>query len=293
MIVACIPAYNEERDLGPIVIKAAKFVDKIIVCDDGSNDLTSEIAKRLDCDLIVHEHRLGKGVALKTLFERAIELKADIIVTLDGDGQHRPEDIPGIIEPILNGDADIVVGSRFINDYNNVPTHRIIGNNVMTSFTRLLSSDVFKDLTDSQSGFRAFDKSILEDIKLKEKGMGVDSEILIAASKNKIKIKEVPISVIYNGDEGSTFGPVHHGFDVFYSLFKIASDQKPMLFFGLPGVILIIIGLFFSFRVLNIFYDIGEIAIGSALISVSLMVIGFLSITTAIILQVIQNNKNL
>lgn len=291
LIVACIPAYNEERDLGPVIIKTSKFVDKIIVCDDGSTDLTSEIAKRLGVDLIVHDKRLGKGVALKNLFEKALGLKADIIVTLDSDGQHHANDIPVLIAPILSGDADIVVGSRFIRKSKDVPPYRVIGNSVLTSFTRLLSDDTFRDLTDSQSGFRAYSKNVIEYVKIHEKGMGVDSEILISASSGSFKIVEVPISVSYFGSEGSSLNPVHHVLDVFQSLFKIASEQKPLLYFGLPGVIMIFGGLIMGFRVVSIFLDTRAIATGSGFISVGLIVIGFLATTTAVVLQVILNNR--
>lgn len=291
LIVACIPAYNEQRDIGPVIIKTSKFVDKIIVCDDGSNDLTSEISNQLGCDVIVHSSRIGKGAALKDLFEKALHIGADIIVTLDGDGQHNPEEIPSLIEPILNSEMDIVIGSRFIKKYNDVPPYRAIGNNVFTSFTRLLSNPNFEVLTDSQSGFRAYSKNVIEYVKIHEKGMGIDSEILISASNGSFKVVEVPISVSYVGSEGSSLNPVHHSLDVFNSLFKIASEQKPLLYFGLPGVIMILVGLIMGFRVISIFMDTRTIATGSGLISVGLVVIGFLATTTAVVLQVILNNR--
>jgi len=291
LIVACIPVYNEERDLGPIVIKTSKYVDKIIICDDGSTDLSSEIAKRLGCDVIKHNRRLGKGVALKDLFEKALDIGGDVIVTLDGDGQHFPKDIPLLIEPIQNKDADMVIGSRFLGKTNSVPFHRAIGNNAMTSFTRLLSDENLKDLSDSQSGFRAYSRKVLENVRVREQGMGVDSEILVSASNSNFKITEASISVVYRGNEGSTFGPVRHGFDVFYSLFKIASEQKPLVYFGLPGLLLIFAGILVGFRVLNIFLDNQAIATGSALISVGLVILGFISIMMAIILQVISTRK--
>jgi len=287
LIVACIPVYNEERDLGPIVIKTSKYVDKIIICDDGSTDLSSEIAKRLGCDVIKHNRRLGKGVALKDLFEKALDIGGDVIVTLDGDGQHFPKDIPLLIEPIQNKDADMVIGSRFLGKTNSVPFHRAIGNNAMTSFTRLLSDENLKDLSDSQSGFRAYSRKVLEHVRVRERGMGVDSEILISASSVDFKITEVSISAFYSGNEGSTFGPVHHGFDVFYSLFKIASEQKPLVYFGIPGLLMILGGILMGFRVLNIFLDNQAIATGSAIISVGLAIVGFIAIMMAIILRVI------
>ncbi len=289
LIIACIPAYNEERDIAPIIIKTLKFVDKIIVCDDGSTDLTSKIAQNLGCELIIHKKRLGKGVALKALFERALELRGDIIVTLDGDGQNQPENIPSLIENIQNGNVDMVVGSRFLTNSKDVPLYRSIGNSFFTSFTSLLSDEGFRDLTDSQSGFRAYSRKVLKYVKIQEQGMGVDSEILVSASKGSFKVNEVPISISYIGNEGSTFGPVHHSLDIFYSLFKIASEQKPLLYFGLPSLIMIFLGFLMGFRVLSIFFENGAIATGSAFISVALIVVGFLGTTTAVVLQVIIN----
>lgn len=291
LIVACIPAFNEERDLGPVVVKASNFVDRVIVCDDGSSDMTSEIARRLGCDLIIHKKRLGKGAALKDLFEKALDLGANIIITLDGDGQHHPEDIPALLDRIKNGNANIVIGSRFLKKSKDVPSYRIIGNSVMNSFTRLLSSENFGKLTDSQSGFRAYSKNVLEYVNVREKGMGVDSEILISASDGSFKVVEVPISVSYNGREGSTLSPVHHTLDVFYSLLRIASEQKPLLYFGLSGLIMILAGFLMGYRVLSIFLETRGIAIGSAIISVGLIVVGFLSTTTAVVLQVLVNAK--
>jgi|TARA_B100001971_G_scaffold65136_1_gene59901 glycosyltransferase involved in cell wall biosynthesis len=289
LIIACVPAYNEERDLGPVVLKTMKFVDKVIVCDDGSTDLTAEVAKQLGCNLIIHNSRLGKGIAQKALFEEALDLGAKIIVTLDADGQHSPEDIPALIEPILGGGIDIVNGSRFLKKSKEMPLHRVIGNNILTSFTRLLSNEAFKELTDSQSGFRAYSRKVLENVRIKEKGMGVDSEILINASTGSFKVKEVPISVSYDGNEGSTFNPINHGLNVFYSLFRLASEQKPIVYFGLPGLILVIAGILMGFRVLNIFLDIGVIAVGSAFISIGLIIVGSIASTTAIVLQVFLN----
>jgi glycosyltransferase involved in cell wall biosynthesis len=88
-IIACIPAYNEEKTIAKVIIKTQKYVDKVIVCDDGSKDMTSEIAERLGAIVIKHERNMGKGEALRNLFKKAIELNADIVITLDGDGQHR------------------------------------------------------------------------------------------------------------------------------------------------------------------------------------------------------------
>jgi glycosyltransferase involved in cell wall biosynthesis len=112
-VVACIPAFNEEGRIGGVVVQARKYVDRVVVCDDGSGDLTGEIAEGLGAVVIRHGRNLGKGAALRSAFLRARELGADVVVMLDADGQHDPEEIPGLVEPILKGAADMVVVSRY------------------------------------------------------------------------------------------------------------------------------------------------------------------------------------
>ncbi len=109
-----IPAFNEEQSIARIIIEAQKHADTVIVCDDGSTDLTAQIAERLGADVVRHEENCGYGAAIKSLFKRALEFGADVLVTLDGDGQHDASEIPQVIEPIIEGNADVVIGSRFI-----------------------------------------------------------------------------------------------------------------------------------------------------------------------------------
>ena len=127
LIVAAIPAFNVEKTIARLVLETQKFVDVVLVCDDGSTDCTAEIAERMGADVIRHERNLGYGAAIKTLFSMARELNADVLVTLDGDGQHDPREIPRLIEPVLENNADIVLGSRFLGDKekdNEVPRYR-------------------------------------------------------------------------------------------------------------------------------------------------------------------------
>ena len=106
--MACIPAYNEERCIGPVVLKTLEFVDLVIVCDDGSEDLTGQIAAMMGATVITHERNRGYGAAIRSLQEEALRLGADIVVTLDGDGQHYPADIPQILDAMELGDSDIL-----------------------------------------------------------------------------------------------------------------------------------------------------------------------------------------
>ena len=155
-VVAAIPAHNEEKTIARVVLQAQLHVDKVVVCDDGSSDLTADIAERVGADLVRHEKTLGYGAAIQSLFKWAKRANADIMVTLDGDGQHNPNEIPVLAEPVLKGKADIVVGSRFLGDAekkNGMPKYRRLGIKVITKLTGAASDN---RLSDAQSGFRVY-----------------------------------------------------------------------------------------------------------------------------------------
>jgi glycosyltransferase involved in cell wall biosynthesis len=193
MIVAVIPAYNEEKTIGPILEKARSFADKIIIVDDGSTDKTAEIAKQYGVGVLSHVINRGLGAALRTGFAAALKENAEMVVTLDADGQHNPEDIPKLIEPIKNGSADAVIGSRFLKN-EKAPLFRKIANWVGNAVTYLFFGIW---VTDSQSGFRAFSRKALLKIHLKSSGMEVSSEIIKEIKRNNLRLAEVPIKPVY------------------------------------------------------------------------------------------------
>ena len=203
-----IPAYNEEKNIAGIITKLKKYTNDIIVCDDGSNDLTKEIAEGLGATVISHKTNKGYGAAINSLFLKAKELKTEVLVTFDADGQHRIEDIPIVTEPIKNNEAELVIGSRFLDTKSeDMPNYRKVGIKIITKVTNL---SIKEKLTDSQSGFRAYSKKSLQEILPADEGMGVSTEILIKASNLELKIAEVPIQVHY-GEDTSTHDPVSHG----------------------------------------------------------------------------------
>ncbi|NDB52082.1 MAG: glycosyltransferase family 2 protein [Nitrosopumilaceae archaeon] len=206
-IVIGIPAYNEEEKIAGIILKLKKITDKIIVCNDGSSDMTGEIAQNLGAIVVTHPKNMGYGAGIRSIFLKAKEIQADILVTFDADGQHRIEDVQPIIKPILENKADIVIGSRFLEKNEQMPEYRKLGIKVITKLTNASMND---SLTDSQSGFRAYNNKVLNDIIPSDYGMGVSTEILIKASKKEFRIAEVPIVVSYEG-ETSTHHPVSHG----------------------------------------------------------------------------------
>jgi len=279
-IVIGIPAYNEEKNIAGILVKLKKITQDIIVCDDGSNDQTAKIAEELGAIVISHERNLGYGAGIRTIFLKAKEIKADVLVTFDADGQHRIEDLNSVIEPIKNNEADIVIGSRFLNDGNKVPKYREIGIKTITVIT---NSSIGKKLSDSQSGFRAYNRKVLENITPSESGMGVSTEILIKASKNKFQIKEVPIIISYEGNT-STHNPVSHGASVILSTIKFTSIEHPLKFYGISGIFFLGLGLSFLFWTIQLFTESGKVVTNISLIGIGGIVIGIILLVTATIL---------
>ena len=280
MLVIGIPAFNEEENIAKIILNVQSLVDKIVVCNDGSNDLTGQIAEKMGAIVINHEKNLGYGAAIRSMFLKASELDADIFVTFDADGQHRIEDISKLLKPIYKNEADIVIGSRFLDNETEIPKYRRMGIKVITKLT-IISSEV--KITDSQSGLRAYNKKTIQEISPSDYGMGISTEILIKANKKNLKIKEVPIKILYEGDT-STHHPVSHGVSVIFSTMKFISIEHPLKFYGVPGIIFLFIGLFFTVWTIQAFTDTRQIFTNLALIGVGSIILGTILSMTAIIL---------
>ena len=280
-ITVGIPAYNEEKNIASVISKLKKYADTIIVCDDGSDDLTGEISQQLGAIVIKHVKNKGYGAAISSLFLKAKELESDVFVTFDADGQHRIEDIAEVVEPIKNKEADLVIGSRFLNTKSEeMPNYRKVGIKIITKVTNL---SIKEKLTDSQSGFRAYSKKSLQEILPADEGMGVSTEILIKASNLELKIAEVPIQVHY-GEDTSTHDPVSHGTEVILSTLKFISIHNPLKFYGIPGIIFLGIGLGFIAWTVQIYTESQQIITNVSLIGIGSIVFGTVLLMTAIIL---------
>jgi len=186
MITAVIPAYNEEKTITWIVEEAKKYVDKVIVIDDASTDDTRKLARKAGAILIVHNQNQGLGTSLRDGFKKALEIGSDIIITLDADGQHDPNDIPKFIEKINEG-YDFVLGERDLRKY---PLIKKIGNLFLNFATNFISGT---DLADTESGFRAFTRNALEKLYLKADRYQIAVEIVFEVGRNKLKATNVPI----------------------------------------------------------------------------------------------------
>ena len=276
-----IPAFNEEKNIASIITKIKNITDSIIVCDDGSSDLTGKIARDLGAIVITHPQNMGYGAAIRSLFLKAKELDLDSLVTLDADGQHRIEDINSVFSPINDAVVDIVIGSRFLDEKSEgMPNYRKVGIKIITKVTNL---SIKEKLTDSQSGFRAYSKKALQKIMPSDVGMGVSTEILIKASNLELKVAEVPIKVYYDGDT-STHNPVSHGTSVILSTIKFTSIHNPLKFYGIPGIIFLITGLGFIAWTLQIYAISQEIVTNISLIGIGCVVLGAVLLMTSVIL---------
>lgn len=290
LIVAGIPAFNEEKTIARVVLEAQKHAHIVVVCDDGSSDLTGEIAEHLGAIVVRHEKNSGYGAALQSLFKRARELKADVLITIDSDGQHDPAQIPELIKPIEEGVAEVVLGSRFMdkNGTADMPKYRQLGVKVITI---MANGSCKNGVSDAQSGFRAYSKLALEHLIITENGMSASIELLLAIHKADLKICEVPISCRYSNNGGvktSTENPFRHGIVLIMSLVKLVVEDRPLLFLGLPGVISIVLGLVFGVWLLDIFAQTGQIITNIALACLTFILFGSFMISTSITLYAIR-----
>ena len=282
-VVACIPAFNEEANIAKVVLTVERFVDRVLVCNDGSTDMTGIIAEALGAEVIRHETNLGYGAALQSLFEEARKRGVDVAVTLDADGQHDPSEIPKLLKRLSLGDVDIVIGSRFLEGGGSeVPEGRKAGIKVLSG---LVSNGEVR-ITDAQSGFRAYNRHALETLKLSELGMGLSTEILVKAGNHGLKIAEVPICVSYDEDSAKQT-PVLQGSSVLLSTLKYLSINRPLLFFGLPGLMATVASMALWGLTLYAYGETHVVSLNMVVATLGATFIGLILLTTSVILWVI------
>ena len=286
--LACIPAFNEEKPIVDVIKKSLKYVDQVIVCDDGSSDLTAEQAKIAGAIVIKHEKNMGKGDAMKSLFKYAKDVGADAMVTIDGDGQFLAEQIPSLLQPILDNSSDVVIGNRFSND-KEMPSYRKIGNKMLDRITKLAADLPFSD---TQSGFRSYSKKAIQSIDFSTSGFGVDSEILIDAVDKGLRITETKVTVLYDtGLKTSTKDPISHSMSVIASLLESIAIHHPLKYLGIPGIILLLIGLGFTTYSISNFNETGNFSLPPILTAMSSLITGLILLLMSVVLYSISNNK--
>jgi len=283
-LIAVIPAYNEQIALGSVVLLARQYVDRVIVVDDGSSDRTSEVARLAGADVIRLEVNTGKAYAIFIGLKRARELGCTAAVMLDADGQHHTRDIPRLAAEALSGDADLVIGSRFMAGNGNIPLYRRAGQKTLDIFTNVGTK---LKISDSQSGFRALSRKALDHLDFKSNGYNIESDMIAHFAAQGLVIREVPIDVRYEVPHKHKKNPVAHGMGVLSQLINLISYRRPLLAFGIPGALLIIGGVIAEIWVFkelyqyHVFHDV--LALGCAFI----LVFGILLVTAALILNTI------
>jgi dolichol-phosphate mannosyltransferase len=282
--IAAMPAYNEAHVIAEVIKGCKKYVDSVVVVDDGSTDNTVDIAESLGAYVVRHETNIGYGAALKNCFEAARHLGASAMVIIDSDGQHDPSEIPKLLEPLKNG-FDLVIGSRFVNgNGKNVPIYRKFGMKVLDVATYVAGG---LNVTDSQSGFRAYGKRAIENIHLYDTDMSAGSEILIQAGDYNLKFTEVEIHCRYDLDNCSTEHPFIHGPRVLFRILKDMEYRRPLYYFAFPGMIMASTGFLMGLKFLQDYYMGGYLRFGPTLLMVMLTIIGAFMVFTGIILHAI------
>jgi len=291
LIVACIPAYNEERTIGRLVLLAQRHVDRVVVCDDGSRDMTAEIAEKLGAMVVRHQKNMGKGAALRTALEYLKQLNPDVVVTMDADGQHDPKGIPRLLEPIIRGEADMVIGSRYVEgSETDAPFYRRLGLKFVNSVSRKGTKVV---IGDTQSGFRAYSAKVLDLMQQCEADdYGVETEQLAVAVRNGLRVVEVPISVRYKGlEKTSKRNPVRHGAELIGMALRLIVEERPLLLLGVPGAMLTMLGIGTGVYLLWYFNVTRYFSIPVALITLGALFMGTILLITSLMLYAIARLK--
>lgn len=285
-ITVVIPAYNEEKTIRQVVEGAKKHVAEVLVVDDGSEDATTQIVLSVGAMVIRIPRNQGKGSALSIGLTTAVLNGSNVIVCLDGDGQHDPEDIPKLVEPIVAGRAQMVIGSRFLDAHSRsqIPAYRRVGQGVLTIATNLGST---VKITDSQSGYRAFSKEALMVFDYAEAGMGIESEMVRTAVRSGLKIEEVPIVARYDGLDTSSMKPGSHGMSVIGSIVREIRTNHPFLYFGITGMVMTVIGVVFGIYSINQYIEVGALPFGPTLMAAMFTCLGVVFILVDLILNAI------
>lgn len=289
-IIAAMPAYNEEKFIGKTVLGCKPFVDEVVVVNDGSADATAMIATACGATVIYHEKNQGYGAAIRTCFETAREMQARAMVIIDADGQHDPAEIAQVLQPVLDHEADVSIGSRFIEGHKSkIPFYRTVGMKVLNIATNQGSGVRF---TDTQSGFRAYSANAINKIRIGNSGMSAGSEILLQVKQHGLRVKEVPITCRYDIEDTSTHNPVVHGLKVLTSIITEVEYKKPLYYIGVPGLMLLFAGLVNGWFVLNSYNNGGFVPFGPAISMVLFMTLGLLAVFTALNLHAVARMIN-
>ncbi|MCX8174678.1 MAG: glycosyltransferase family 2 protein [Candidatus Micrarchaeota archaeon] len=280
-IAIFIPARNEERAIGSVVLLAKKY-GRVFVVDDGSEDRTAKIARKAGAEVIRNERGRGYGAALKAAFEKARTLDVDAIVTLDGDFQHNPQEIGLVAAPVLKGEADVALGSRFLGRASGAPAYRLFGVRLINA---LSAAQAGGSRLDYECGFRAFSRKAIEKIRIASDGYAACGGAIISAQKAGLKVVEVPVHIRYFEERQN---PLSHGAGLAGFLVQEMMRRKPLLFFGGGGFALLCISALIGMFVVEVFYSRGVLPVGSAFLTVFTGISGLVMILIGINLYTLE-----
>ena len=284
-IAVVIPAYNEGLVIGSVALQAKQHADRVIVIDDGSNDRTAAIARLADADVIEMPENGGKAKAMMAGFSRARDLGYNLVVTLDGDGQHDPAEIPAVAAPVLAGEADLAIGSRFLDIKADIPKYRIAGQKVLNSFTNISVDGGDFVTTDSQSGFRALSRRALENLTFASEGYNIESDMIAHFAPLGLAMTEVPISVSYDVPNKHKMNPVSHGFGVLARIVGLIGYRRPLLSFGIPGVVVTLFGIGAEIYTFSEFYRTDQFHYIVFTGGFAALILGLMLVTSGLILN--------
>jgi glycosyltransferase involved in cell wall biosynthesis len=291
--LAIIPCYNEETTIRRVINKTKDYVDEVLVIDDGSCDNTSKIAKDAGARVITNRINRGKSAGIRMGFKYALERKFDFVVTLDGDGQHNPKEIPVLLNDVKNNGHDITLGTRW-GDTTEMPLWRKFGKRVLDYITGLGNGG---HITDSQCGFRAFNRKAIENLvpKLNGYGFTIESEQLIRAHETGLKFTNKRISCYYKDLNTSTKTPTSHALSVLRYVICNIAKRKSFLKISLPGFIFILIGLLIGIQTLILLTQTNLVNIGYAILVTLFLAIGTIAVFTGMFLEIVpalfKNNR--
>jgi glycosyltransferase involved in cell wall biosynthesis len=269
-LIAIIPAFNEESTIGDVIKATSRFVDEILVISDGSTDNTTTIAKSAGATVIDNIVNRGLGKTIKRGYAEAIKRGADIVVQIDADGQYDPQEIPKLIQPILDNKADLVLGTRLENLKYEMPWLKKQGNKAFTWLLRRLTG---ADIKDGQTGFRATRKEVFETVEI-QGDFTYTQEMIVKTAKEGWRIANVPVNFYQRsaGESRLMSSPLSYAWRAGIIIFRTMRDYDPLKFFGLPGLILIIGGLVLGAGILYKFAAIGIIGHTPAVVFTALLI---------------------
>jgi glycosyltransferase involved in cell wall biosynthesis len=282
-----IPCFNEETTIGSVILRAKKYADAILVVDDGSSDSTVAIAREAGAVVLSHLKNRGKSAAVKTGFQYALEQGYEYVVTIDGDGQHNPDEIPNILGNVINNGHDISIGYR-VGNQTQMPKWRKVGKRVLDYGTSLGTGGF---VTDSQCGFRAFNRRAVESItpRLTGDNFSVESEQLVRAHELNLGVVNTNVTCKYENLDTSTKNPATHGVSVLRYVIWLVAEKRPLLFITLPGFVSVLIGLFFGILTLQYYNKAHVFPIAYAIVVSILLIVGLITMFMGLILNVLPN----